>query len=67
MKGGPFGDIKKIAKKSLTKPKKIYTKKLVKGGTRTHVLPLGRPQKAVTSCQCGLVLVPDNVSARQQC
>ena len=28
MKGGPFGDIKKIAKKSLTKPKKIYTKKI---------------------------------------
>ena len=26
MKGGPFGDIKKIAKKSLTKPKK-YTQK----------------------------------------
>ena len=48
MKGGPFGDIKKIAKRSLTKPKKI-TRKLVNGGTRTHVLPLGRPQKAVTS------------------
>ena len=27
MKGGLFGDLKKIEKKSLTKPKKIYTKK----------------------------------------
>ena len=62
MKGGPFGDIKKIAKKSLTKPKKIYTKKLAKGGTRTHVLPLGRPQKAVT-----FMPVWFSVSARQQC
>ena len=49
MKGGPFGDIKKIAKKSLTKPKESTQKKLVKCGTRTHVLLLGRPQKAVTS------------------
>ena len=28
MKGGPFGNIEKIAKKSLTKPKQIYTKKI---------------------------------------
>ena len=31
MKSGPFGDIKKIAKKSLTKPKKIYIKKFGQG------------------------------------
>ena len=60
MKGGPFGDIKKFAKKSLTKPKKIYKKNLVKGGTQTHVLPLGRPQKAVTSMPVWF-----SVSARQ--
>ena len=46
MKGGPFGDIKKICEKSLTKPKKPAQKKLIKDGTRTHVLLLGRPQKA---------------------
>ena len=42
---GPFGDIKKICQKSLTKPKKPAQKIFVKGGTRTHVLLLGRPQK----------------------
>ena len=46
MKGGPFGDIKTIAKKA---EKNLHKKNLVKGGTRTHVLPLGRLQKAVTS------------------
>ena len=32
MKGEPFGDIKKIAKKSLIKPKKIYTKNWTRSG-----------------------------------
>ena len=32
MKGGPFGDIKKIAKKSVTKPKKPAQKFLVNVG-----------------------------------
>ena len=60
MKGGPFGDIKKIAKKKSHKAEKKSTQKnLVKGGTRTHVLPLGRPQKAVTS------MPVFSVSARQ--
>ena len=46
MKGGPFGDIKKNCEKSLTKPKKPAQKNLIKDGTQTHVLLLGRPQKA---------------------
>ena len=49
MKGAPFGDNKKICEKSLTKPKKPAQKILVKGGSPTHVLLLGRPQKAATS------------------
>ena len=61
MKGGPFGDIKKIAKKKSHKAEKnLHKKKLVKGGTRTHVLQLGRPQKAVTSMPVWF-----SVSARQ--
>ena len=59
MKGGPFGDIKKLRKKSHKAEKNLH-KKLVKGGTRTHVLPLGRPQKAVTSMPVWF-----SVSARQ--
>ena len=31
MKGGPFGDIKKICEKNLTKPKKTCTKKFDQG------------------------------------
>ena len=31
MKGGPFGDIKKICEKSLTKPEKTCTKKFDQG------------------------------------
>ena len=62
MKGGPFGDIKKIAKKVSQSRKKATQKNLVKDGTRTHVLPLGRPQKAVTSMPVWF-----SVSAKQQC
>ena len=36
---------KKLRKKSLTKPKNLHKKFLVMGGTRTHVLLLGRRQK----------------------
>ena len=65
MKGGPFGDIKKICeRKSLKAEKNLHEKILVKSGTRTHVLPLDRHQKAVTSMPSssrvvwhGLVLV----------
>ena len=45
LEGGPFGDIKKIYEKSLTKPKLHAQKKLVKSETQTHVLLLGRRQK----------------------
>ena len=45
MKGGLFGDIKKIAKKS-HKAENLHKKNLVGDGTRTHVLLLGRPQKS---------------------
>ena len=45
--GGPFGDIKQIYQKKSHKAEITFTKKfLVKGGTRTPVLLLGRPQKA---------------------
>ena len=47
--GDPLETLKKFAKKSLTKPKNLHKKFLVKDGTRTNVLLLGRPQKAVTS------------------
>ena len=61
MKGGPFGDNKKnCEKKSHKAEKNLHKKNLVKGGTRTHVLPLGRPQKAVTSMPVWF-----SVSARQ--
>ena len=60
MKGGPSGYIKKIAKKVSESRKKSTQKNLVKGGTRTHVLSLGRPQKAETS-----IPVWFSVSARQ--
>ena len=45
--GGSFGDIKKICEKRLTRPKYPAQKNLVNGGTRTHVLLLGRPQKSL--------------------
>ena len=70
MKGGPFGDIKEIAKKSLTKPKKIYTKKIGQGRVSNPCPSAWQTSKSrnlYAKCQCGLVLVPDNVSARQQC
>ena len=44
MTGGPFGDF--CEKKSHKAEKKLHKKILVKGGTRTHVLLLGRPQKS---------------------
>ena len=44
MTGGPFGDICK--KKSHKAEKNLHKKILVKGGTRTYVLLLGRPQKS---------------------
>ena len=44
MTGGPFGDI--CEKKVSQSRKKLHKKILVKGGTRTHVLLLGRPQKS---------------------
>ena len=45
--GGPFADIEKICEKKVSRPKKTLHKKfLVKGGTRTHVLLLRRPQKS---------------------
>ena len=49
MKGGHFGDIKKICEKSLTKPKKPAQKNLDKGGNRTHVFCLADLKQAVTS------------------
>ena len=60
MKGGPFGDIKKIAKKVSQSRKKSTQKKFGQGLTQTHVLSLGRPQKAVTSMPVWF-----SVSARQ--
>ena len=45
---GLFGDLKKICEKKSQKAEKTCTKKLlVMGGTRTHVLLLGRPQKSL--------------------
>ena len=42
--GGPFGDMEKICEKKSHKAEKTCTKNfLVKGGTRIHVLLLGRP------------------------
>ena len=43
--GGPFGDIKKIAKKSLTKPKKPAQKFFWSWAGFEPVFLLGRPQK----------------------
>ena len=43
--GVPFGDIKKMRKKVSQSRNNLHKKFLVKGGTRTHVLLLGRPQK----------------------
>ena len=47
MKGDPLETLKNLRKNH--KAEKPAQKILVKGGTRTHVLLLGRPQKAVTS------------------
>ena len=44
--GGPFGDNKKIAEKSITTPKKPAQIIFGQGWTRTHVLLLDRPQKS---------------------
>ena len=60
MKGGPFGDIKKIAKK-------ICTKKIGQGRHSNPCPSAWQTSKSRNLCQCGLALVPDNVSARQQC
>ena len=79
VKGGPLGvfehpltkmkgDIKEICEKKYHKAEKNLHKSLVEGGTRTHILLLGRPQKAVTSMQSAsavvwhsLVIVPVNL------
>ena len=45
LKGGPFGDIKKICEKKSHKAEITSTKNLLKGETQTHVLLLDRPQK----------------------
>ena len=45
---GPFADIEKICQKSLTKPK-YSAQKIGQGGTRTHVLLLGRPQRTLVN------------------
>ena len=45
IKGGSFGDIKKMQKIVSQSRNNMHKKILVKGKTRTHVLLLGRPQK----------------------
>ena len=45
--GGPFGGIKKNCEKSYNAEKTCTKNFLVMGGTRTHVLLLGRPQKSL--------------------
>ena len=47
IEGGPSETLKKFAKKSLTMPKTCTKNFLVMGGTRIHVLLLGRPQKSL--------------------
>ena len=45
IEGGPFGDIEKICEKVSKSRNNLHKKCLVKGGTRTHVLLLGRSLK----------------------
>ena len=44
IEGGPFGDIKKTAKK-VSQSRNNMQKNFVKGEARTHVLLFDRPQK----------------------
>ena len=55
MKDGPFGGIKKIAKKSLTKPKKIYTKKIGQGRDSNLLRLQGKLTETLTKLYDGLV------------
>ena len=46
LNGDHLETLKEFGKKSLTKPKNLHKKFLVIGGTQTHVLLLGKPQKS---------------------